>query len=135
MAFKMIPITTVLSIDVGDFNELVETTYGRTYDLQQQDGCKDRGIEHITVPNQYAYDYENDTVPEKVNGDQMGVSFKAWLERDPKQKLNSPDTWDREHGLDLFWRRNFYPSVEMVANDLHARGLLPAGKYQIVIDW
>lgn len=45
------------------------------------------------------------------------------------------DDWDRKNGLSLWWERNFYPSVEVVANDLHARGLLPAGEYTIDIDW
>lgn len=90
---------------------------------------------NITVPTTRPYDYENATVPEEVNGDEMGVSFAAWLARDPKQKLDTKDKWDRDHGLDLFWDRNFYPSIDMVVNDLHARNLLPAGEYQIVIDW
>lgn len=126
---------TVYSIDVNEFNKLVKDTYGRPYDFQQQDGCQDRGIECFTVPDPHAYDFENDSVPEKVNGDDRGVSFKAWLERHPTQKLNAVDDWDREHGLELFWHRNFYPSLEMVTNDLHARGLIPIGDYHIVIDW
>jgi hypothetical protein len=130
-----ITIKTIQSISCQDFDKLVEETYGRPYNFQQQDGCKERGIDTITVPDPHAWDYENDTIPEKVNGEEMGVTFAAWLARDPNQKLNTRNVWDREHGLDLFWKRNFYPSVEMVANDLHAKGLLPAGEYQIVIDW
>ena len=37
--------------------------------------------------------------------------------------------------IDLWWKRNFYPDIEMVANDLHAKGLLEAGEYAIDIDW
>ena len=37
-------------VDVSDWDDLVEKTYGRTYSFQQQDGCKDRGIHPITVP-------------------------------------------------------------------------------------
>lgn len=65
----------------------------------------------------------------------MGVSFKAWLARDPKQPLNSPDEWDRKNGLSLWWQRNFYPDVQMVANDLYEKGLIEAGEYVIDIDW
>lgn len=122
-------------IDVGDWDNLVETTYGRPYSFQQQDGCKERQRVKITIPDEYADDYENDTVPEEVNHDDRGVSFKAWLERDPKQKLNSEDEWDRENGLSLWWGRNFYPTVEMIANDLHEKGLIEAGTYTIDIDW
>lgn len=130
----MLKVKSVQMIDVYDWDNLVEKTYGRPYSFQQQDGCKDRGTFDLKVPST-AYDYENDTIPEEVNGEEMGVSFAAWLARDPKQKLNSKDDWDREHGLDLFWTRNFYPDIQMIANDLHAKGLLPAGKYVIDIDW
>ena len=121
-------------IDVGDWDTLVESTYGRPYNFQQQDGCKDRGTFDITIPDD-ACDFENDAIPEEVNGEEMGVSFAAWLARDPEQKLDTKDEWDRNHGLNLFWERNFYPDVQMVANDLHAKGLIPSGEYVIDIDW
>jgi len=121
-------------IDVSDWDNLVQETYGRIYNFQQQDGCKERGTFSLTVPS-HAYDYENDTIPEKVNGNEMGVSFKAWLARDPKQKLDTDDEWDRENGLDLFWERNFDPDIQMIANDLYAKGLIEKGKYVINIDW
>lgn len=89
----------------------------------------------FTVPCEYPEDYENESIPEEVNGKEMGASFAAWLARDPKQPLDSADNWVQEHGLSLFWHRNFYPSLDMIVNDLHARELLPAGNYQIVIDW
>lgn len=130
----MLKFKTKQVIDVGDWDNLVESTYGKPYRFQQQDGCKDRGTIDITIPDG-AYDYENDTIPEKVNGDEMGVSFAAWLARDPEQKLDTEDKWDREHGAELFWKRNFYPHVQMIANDLHAKGLIPAGEYLIDIDW
>ena len=58
-------------IDVGDWDNLVETTYGRPYSFQQQDGCKERQRVKITIPDEYADDYENDTVPEEVNHDEV----------------------------------------------------------------
>lgn len=128
-------IQSVKMISVEEWDELVTKTYGRPYNFQQQDGCKARGIEEIDIPNPDPWDYENESIPEKVNGKKMGVSFKAWLERDPSQPLDSEDEWERSHGLNLFWSRNFYPSVEMVANDLYNRGLLPEGEYVIKIDW
>lgn len=121
----MIKTKSVQMIDVGDFDDLVTKTYGRPYSFQQQDGCKERGTFDLTVPCDIN-DFENDTVPEEINGDEMGVSFSAWLARDPKE-------WKRTklHR----WERNFYPTIESVANDLHAKGLLPAGEYVIDIDW
>ena len=122
-------------ISVQEWNKLVSETYNRPYNLQQQDGCKDRGVFQFSVPYEYADDFENDTVPEEVNHEDMGVSFKAWLERDPKQQLNSEDDWDRKHGLGLWWDRNFYPCIDMVIQDLHQKGLLAEGTYALNIDW
>ena len=126
-------VKNVKIIEVSDWDELVSKTYGRKYSFQQQDDCKDRGVEHIRVSCQ-PQDYENDTVPEIVNCKEMGVSFKAWLERDPKQKLTNPDDQE-QYCLDLWWERNFYPHVSMIINDLHKRGLLEEGEYSIEIDW
>ena len=125
---------TIDIITVQDLDSLVIETYGKPYSFQQQDGCKDRGEEYIPVPCE-SEDYKNNTVSENVNDLDMGVSFKAWLERDPNLKLNSTNQWDRDHGLDLWWERNFYPHVSMIINDLHAKGLLDAGEYMIDIDW
>ena len=127
-------------IDVSDWDDFVTHTYGRPYSFQQQDGCKSIGSAYLTV---YAEiegfeiedEYTNDTVPEEVNHEEMGVSFKAWLARDPKQQLDNDDEWEREHGLRLWWDRNFYPSVEMIADDLRKRGLMEVGEYTINIDW
>lgn len=118
-------------ISVHDWDNLVVKTYGRPYNFQQQDGCKDRQRFYLAVPDE-AEDYENDTIPEKINGAEMGVSFKAWLARDP-QEWNGKENDKRF--LDLFWDRNFYPNVQMIANDLHEKGLLPEGEYTIDIDW
>lgn len=124
---------TELVIDVSDWDTLVTETYQRPYSFQQQDGCKDRQRVQITIPDD-TWDYDNDSVPEVVNGEEMGVSFKAWLERDPNQKIPNPHSFGYD-GTNLFWERNFYPDVQMVANDLHAKGLIEAGDYVIDIDW
>ena len=121
-------------ITVRDWDELVERTYHRPYSFQQQDGCKERQRVRLTVPDEDTFDYENDTVPETVNHEDRGVSFKAWLARDPKQKLNA-ENWESPHALELWWQRNFYPDVLMIANDLHTKGLIETGDYSIDIDW
>ena len=131
----MINAHTIQTISVQDWDDLVEETYGRPYSFQQQDGCKERGVDYFTVPIDDPFDFENESITEETNGDEMGVSFAAWLARDPTQQLDAEDEWDRTHGLSLFWRRNFYPTLDMIANNLHGRGLIPAGEYQIVIDW
>lgn len=131
---KGLKIKNVKQIDHFDWNSLVCETYKRVYDIQQQDGCRSRGSINITVPVKHPEDFENDIIPEEVKSDEMGVSFKAWLERDPKQKLTNPD--DQEpYCLDLWWERNFYPNLDMIINDLYSKGLLEAGEYEIKIDW
>lgn len=118
-------------IDVGDWDQLVIDTYGKPYSFQQQDGCKERQRVKVTIPDE-AYDYENDTVPEEINGEEMGVSFKAWLARDPEEWNGDPED---KRFLDLFWDRNFYPDVQMIANSLYRMELIEAGTYTIDIDW
>lgn len=126
-------IQTKKVIDVSDWNAFVSETYGgRMYNFQQQDGCKDRGSVLLTVPFEDAWDYEDESVPEEVNGKQRGVSFEAWLKRSPETPIKDQT---HEYQKRLWWERNFYPSVEMIANDLHARRLLEAGEYTIDIDW
>ncbi len=150
----MLKTKKVNVIDLFDWDKLVEKTYGRTYSFQQQDGCKERQHVRITVPVKDPEDYKNDNIPELINGIEMGVSFKAWLERDPNAPLNpsdkeligSPYYWgeteddeikykeDTGH-INMFWERNFYPNVDMIINDLHSKGLIEAGEYEIDIDW
>jgi hypothetical protein len=135
MKGSMIKTRKETVIDVQDWDELVTKTYGRVYSLQQQGGCQSRGRVRLTVPtDEEGEDFKNDTVPEKVNHPKMGVSFKAWLARDPKQKLRNKDDQE-DWSLSMWWERNFYPSLYMVADDLYAKGLIKAGEYSINIDW
>jgi len=122
----MVKVQNKLIITVQDWDDAVTNTYGRPYSFQQQDGCKDRGTFYLNVP-ETADDFDDDE-----NSDEMGVSFATWLARDPKEKLpNQVYDWE----LSMWWERNFYPNFQMIANDLHQKGLLPAGKYGIEIDW
>jgi hypothetical protein len=138
-------ITQKNVVSVQEWDVLVKETYKRPYNFQQQNRCKNRGTYKLTIPNR-SEDFPNNSIPEIVNGDQMGVSFKAWLARDPKQPLKLSQK-DKKLGdfqknieteqwcIDLWWKRSFYPNISMVANDLYAKGLLPAGEYLINIDW
>ena len=116
-------------IQVNEWDETVTEVYGKPYAFQQQDGCKQRGIFHITIPDE-AEDFERDTVPEVVNHKEMGVSFSAWLKRDPKTPLkNGKD----DYSLRLWWERNFYPDIQMIANDLCKKGIIEKGGYMTYI--
>jgi len=128
-------------IRLRDLNQLVVETYGRPYNLQQQEGCMLRCTISVTVPDPDPDDFESVEIPEVINGEVQGVSFAAWLARDPAAPIGDrpvveglerfADRLDRR----LFWERSFYPSLGMVLNDLHTRGLIPADEYGIVIDW
>ena len=128
----MLKFTNIKVIDVGDWDSLVIETYGRPYSFQQQDDCRSRGIYTIVIPDNFNDDFENDSISFEINSDEMGVSFKSWLERDPNQKLNHTDP---DYYLELWYHRNFYPNIETLANDLYSKGLIESGKYLINIDW
>lgn len=120
-------------IDCSDWDDLVQETYGKIYCFQQQEGCQSRGVVNITIPSKWDNDAGmHDSIPEVVNGEEMGVKFHVWLARDPKQPL--ADGRD-DYGVGMFWERNFYPDLQTVANDLHKKGLIEAGDYTINIDW
>ena len=46
----MIKVSNKKFIEVQDWDNLVSETYGKIYSFQQQDDCKSRGIEDISVP-------------------------------------------------------------------------------------
>lgn len=129
----MIKFSDRKMIEVSDWDDLVTNTYGRPYCFQQQDGCQDRGIYDLLVSAEGEWvDSGNDTIPEEINGDEMGVKFSSWLARDPKEwNGNKGD----ENFLDIFWERNFYPDIEILAHDLCKKGLIEPGEYAINIDW
>lgn len=132
-------IRTETVIDLHEWDKLVQDTYGRVYSFQQQDDCKERGRYRFTVPEKADESEMHDSIPEVVNHNIMGVKFDAWLARDPKQPLDGAgdvkEHYSDQWAIDLWWARNFYPDIQVVANDLHSKGLLPAGKYTIDIDW
>lgn len=128
----MIKYSLKKQIEVQDWDKLIEKTYGKIYSFQQQDGCKDRGIETISVPYEWVDDYEVDMLPFEVNGVKKGVSFQSWLNTSPEETAKQ-FRYDWENRL--FWDRNFYPHVSMIINDLHFRGILEEGEYDIKIDW
>jgi hypothetical protein len=124
-------IKTEKIIGYSDWNDFVISVYGRPYNFQQQDDCQGRGTYSFSVPQDYEPDdFENDTVPEIVNGEERGVSFAAWLARDPKAPLKDGNMF-----VKLWWERNFYPNITMVIEDLYQRGKLEDGEYLILIDW
>jgi len=129
----MIKTKSIQIIDVNDWDKLVMDTYKRVYSFQQQAGCRERSIFYLDIPSNEANDKAmNDSIPEKVNGEIMGVKLKTWLERDPEQPIEG-QKYDWE--LHMFWERNFYPDTYVIANDLYKKGLIEAGKYAIDIDW
>lgn len=129
---------TVNFFEVNEWDNLIQTTYKKPYSFQQQGGCKDRGIARFIVPT-IPEDFENTSVPEIVNHSDMGVSFVAWLDRDPTKPLDGGgdpgEATTNPRYITMWWERNFYPALEILAQDLYSRGLLKAGNYIINIDW
>jgi hypothetical protein len=91
---------------------------------------------HIQAEVSDCYDYENETLPEIINTEEMGVKFSSWLSRDPKLTLRDEDlTPEDQYCIELWWERNFYPCLDMVVNDLYKKGLIEEGEYVINIDY
>jgi hypothetical protein len=129
----MLQYTIEKVIDSQDWDELVTETYGKPYNLQQQDGCMDRCRLRIEVPfRRKPEGFTNTELPFEINGSEMGIDFEVWKATSVEEmNSNFEDSW----GGELFWERNFYPALDCLAHDLHAKGLIEAGKYVIVIDW
>jgi hypothetical protein len=119
-------------VELSNWDDLVQETYGRIYNFQQQDGFKERGSFCFTAPADHE-DYKKDSIPEIINGPERGVSFASWLARDPMQLTSDPEDQNTQCRK-LFWERNFYPHVSMIINDLYEKGLIDAGEYCIDID-
>ncbi len=132
---KRLKIRNVKMISVQDWDDLVSSTYDRPYCYQQQEGCQSRGVFDLQIPSDWAEEQEeemHDNIPEVINGEVMGVKFQKWLDRDPKEWNGKKED---KRFIDLWWDRNFYPSIHTVANDLYMKGLIDAGDYSIRIDW
>ena len=136
-------VTTTISknkniIEVRDWDKLVQKVYGKPYSFQQQDGCQERGVFGIKIPDwEFAQEMEeeemNFEIPLRINSEIMGVKFEIWLSTDPNTHKDLMGWQDWK--LDLFWSRNFYPNIYCVANDLFKQGYIDEGEYLINIDW
>ena len=130
----MLKTKTVKVVTLDDWDNFVVDAYGKPYSFQQQDGCKPRGTQYFDVPSR-EWDgdcHEDDEIPFKVNGKEMGVTFESWLNTSPDDTRKH---FEYDFDNTLFWDRNFYPHLEMIVNDLHSKGLLGEGRYMIDIDW
>ena len=128
----MLKITNEKVIEVSDWDKFITETYGKPYSFQQQDGCKSRGTYSFRVPLDYEPErFERDSVPEIVNGEEMGVSFEAWLKRNPKTPVGGATGYS----IGLWWNRNSYPHIDEIIENLYAKGLIEKGDYLINIDW
>lgn len=128
----MVNYKTLKVISVQDWNKLVRETYGKYYNFQQQEGCQDRGMRQIIIPELDQDSEMADEISEREEDQEMGVKFKVWLERDIKAPVNGSI---QEYVIRSWWERNFYPDLQTVANDLYEKGLIEAGNYSIEIDW
>ena len=110
-------------IECSDFDALVKKVYGRPYCFQQQGGCLDRGVYYFDITEEDDFiDYE----------DEDEVTLEKWLARDPKEKLNEQQS---DASLEMWWHREFYPDLDILAYDLYKKGHLEVGEYAINVDW
>lgn len=139
---------TMTVISCSDWDKFIVQTYNRPYCFQQQNGCRDRGkfqfsvpVEDYNLPDDFSHlsqSLATDTVI--IPAIRSSVPLEVWLERDPSLKIK-PRSGELETDAflsfitTLFWHREFYPSIYLLANDLYEKGLLPAGDYLIDIDW
>lgn len=121
-----IEFESVCILDVNEWDEIVQEYYDKPYDFQQQDGCKERQIVELHVPDISPEDFEDLSFKEYKEGC-TGVSLERWKNTDSSEKFGKIGT--------IVWGRNYYPHVSMVVNDLYSKGVLPEGKYLINIDW
>ena len=127
-------IKTIKQIAHNDWDELVEETYGKIYSFQQQEGGKERGVENITVPvpEDWVQDFENTELSFILNGNKMGIAFETWLNTKTEDTANN---FEVNYRNEFFWKRKFYPHINMIINDLYSKGLIEMGDYEIKIDW
>ena len=129
----MLKIDTIKVIYLNDWNKLIKDTYNKPYNFQQTCGCQRRGLVTFNVPEDIdELDLEDlfDDIPEIVNHDNMEVKFNKWLAKDPDTTFIDKPDYQRS----LWWHRNFYPNFQILANDLHSKGLIETGTYSIKID-
>lgn len=123
---------TVNYMSVGEWDTLVYKTYGIPYSFQQQDRCRHRGVWEFSIPVMEPFDYPRRKLEHL---DDMGVSFKFWL-KEGKNKISSYNDVNEIPFIEmLYYYRKFYPNIDMIASDLHKRGILVKGDYVINIDW
>lgn len=137
--FEMLRYQNKKVVEVQDWDALVQEVYGKPYSFQQQEGCKQRGVFNISIPEDCEYADEEDAemhddIPFGINGDMMGVKFEKWLST-TEEEINAHHPEDYRGANRLFWARNFYPNVNKVAKDLYERGFIEPGSYSINIDW
>ena len=103
----------------SEFSNLVRQTFERPYSLQQQgDMHSQESFIRFDVPAELEWEHE--------------PSLETWLATTP------PDPED--HSMAAFtnrlrWDREFYPDLQDIANELHARGQLDAGTYVLHVWW
>lgn len=129
------------TIDVSDWDRFVCEHYGKDhYSFQQQNDCIDRGNYSVTVSSTTKDPYENKTIDDmviKCNHENMGVSFVVWRDTPKDYFTKNNLTIDKDgYNFDgLWWDRNFYPDVEMIARDLFFKGIIDSEDFEIVVDW
>ena len=62
----------------------------------------------------------------------MGIAFETWLNTKTEDTANH---FEVNYRNEFFWKRKFYPHINMIINELYSKGLIEMGDYEIKIDW
>ena len=124
-------------ISDANWSRFVSETYGRPYwfSYQRWRDQGEKGLYRFTLPLEDIEEFDEHgecDVEDIPKPKWFGVKFEYWLERDPKKPLVGQT---KDEQLEDWWENSFYPSHEVIANDLFNKGILEAGDYAIGVDW
>ena len=111
----MLKYNLIRQVSDTDFDNLVMETYGKSYAIQQQEGCRDRGVIYISVPPLYDINVNEypDTIEQAIDEDMYGVRWEDWLAVNPNDERLGEEDWEREMAL----QRNVYPPMHDLINE------------------
>ena len=101
-----------------ELNELITATYGRPYNYGRWQEMGQDTMTQVTVPEEADEPWEGGP-----------PSLEEWLAGEPPATLT--DAWR----IEQWWQTEYCPELQVVVNDLHARGLMPAGDYVMHVWW
>lgn len=129
----MLKLETIKVIDVDKWNDFIVETYGKPYNFQQQDGCKERQYTNVDV-KYYVGEWDiNEELEEleEYGGDIPFVRLDEWLAKEVEKPSEGNEKWR----IETRWERDFYPHIGELIIDLYNKNLIKLETFYINIDW